>query len=337
MPRRRAILVVALGLCSLLLGCGRQTTLEVSPDLPLDQVPLSLAQPFFDAGYELVGYYELDVNSDGVVEALAVLTLKTQATNSFLGSSAVALFYQHEGSWVRANNWKLNGVNASARLHDLTGDDLPELLVSSEEAHRRPGDFVTPLQYTDYLSVFTYAQNLRLTESGVFSSSLASVAPSKPTLEKWEGQPAIQTVQDLPPATSPLWQPVRVETFAWNGQEFASVQVEEQRRISPVVPWAVRRNAPWAAASLALGGVLSLIGIVVVRRLRWHERPVIWGLILLLIAGGIGLSLAVEWMCAPALIAIGLAGLGMGRQIAARLAAKPNRNAEITQGAKSGE
>lgn len=336
MPRRRAILVIALGLCSLLLGCGK-TTPEVPSDPPLDQVPLSLAQPFFNAGYELVGYYELDVNSDGVVEALAVLTLKTQATHSFLGSSAVTLFYQHEGSWVRANNWKLNGVNASAKLHDLTGDDLPELLVSSEEAHRRPGDFVTPLQYTDYLSVFTYAQNLRLTESGVFSSSLASVTPSKPTVREWEGQPAIQTVQDLPPAASPLWQPVRVETFAWNGQEFASVQVEEQQRISPVVSWAVRRNAPWAAASLALGGVLSLIGIVVARRLRWQEQRVIWGLILLLVAGGIGLSLAVEWMCVPALIAIGLVGLGTGRQIATRLAVKPNRNAEVARGAKSGE
>lgn len=337
MQRRRLILVIALGLCSLLLGCGGETTSEVLSDPSLEQVPLLLAQPFFNAGYELVDYYTLDVDDDGVVEALAVLTLKTQATHSFLGGSAVVLFGQREGSWVRVNNWKLNGVNASAELHDLTGDDLPELLVRSEEAHRRPGDFVTPLQYTDYLSVFTYAQNLRLTESGVFSSSLASMTPSKPTLEKWEGQPAIQTVQDLPPAASPLWQPVRVETFAWDGQEFARVRVEEQRRISPVVSWAVRRNAPWAAASLALGGVLSLIGIVVARRSRWPERRVIWGLILLLVAGGIGLSFAVEWICVPALIAIGWVGLGIGRQIATWLAVKPNQNAEVARGAKGGE
>ena len=83
--------------------------------------------------------------------------------------------------------------------------------------------------------------------------------------------------------------------------------------------------------------VASLIVIVVTRRLRWRERRVILGLILLIVAGGIGLGVVVEWMCVPALIAIGLAGLGVGRQIATRLAVKPNQDTEKTRGVKSGE
>ncbi len=326
MPRRCVGRTIALVLCALLLGCGSKAISQVPPDLTLDQMPISLARPFFDAGYELVAYYDLDVDDDDFVEAVAVLTRKTEATNSFLGSSAVVLFDQYEGSWVRINNWKLNGVNASAELQDVTGDNLPELLVSTEAAQARRGDFVTPLQRTDHLSVFTY--DLYLVESGVFSNSVAGEMSVMPTIGKWQDQPAIQTTHDLPPTENPLWQPVRVETFAWNGQGFANVQVEEQRRISPVVSWVVRRHVPWAAASLAFGGIVSLAAIIVARRRCWQERPVIWGLILLLVAGGIGLGVALEWMCVPALIAVGLAGLGVGRQIAMRLTVRPNANAE---------
>ncbi|MCP4543353.1 MAG: hypothetical protein GY832_40080 [Chloroflexi bacterium] len=326
MYNRRVTFVVTLVLCSLLLGCESQETPQIPPDLTLDQMPISLAQPFFDAGYELVGYYEIDVDGDGVVEAFAVLTLEIQATSSFLGSSAVALFDRHEESWFRADNWKLNGVNANAELRDVTGDELPELLVRTEAAHKRPGDFVTPLQRTDHLSVFVH--DLHLAESGVFSNSLACETPSMPTVEKWQDQPAIQTVRDLPSAGFPLWQPTRVETFAWNGQEFASMQVEEQRRISPVVSWVVRRHALWTAVFLALGGVVGMVAIVLARRRRWQELRVIVGLILLLVAGGIGLGIVVEWMCVPALIAIGLVGLGVGRQTATRLGVKPNASTE---------
>lgn len=331
MKERHVAPIVALGLCALLFGCGGEATSQVPPDSAFGQMPLSLARPFFDAGYELVGYYELDVDSDGVVEALAVLTVETQAMYSFLGASVVLLFGQPGGLWVRADDWKLNGVNASAELRDLTGNGFPELLVSVEEADRQRGDFVTPLRYTDHLSVFAYTPDLRLVELGLFSSSLAGVT-RQTAVGEWGGQPAIQTVRDLPPTEIPLWQPVRVETVAWDGQGFVSVQVEERRRISPVVTWVVRRNAPWAAASLALGGVVSLIVIVVARRLHWRERRVILGLGLLLVAGGVGLGLAVEWLCVPALIVVGLAGLGAGRQVAMRLVVKSNRDAEVKLG-----
>jgi hypothetical protein len=176
--------------------------------------------------------------------------------------------------------------------------------------------------------VFTYVPDLYLVELGTFSSSLAGVMSPRSTVGEWGGQPAIQTAQDLPPAGVPLWRPFRVETFAWDGQGFASVQVQEQRRISPIISWLVHRNAPWAAAFLVLGTALSLVLAAVVRRSRLQERWVILGLALLLIAGGVGLGFAEEWLCIPALILVGLAGLGGGRQATTWLAARFSQDTE---------
>ena len=310
---------IALLLSCLICGCGGEPSSKVLPDPALDRAPLSLARSFFDAGYELVSYHELDADSDGVLEALAVLTVRTLVQESFVGGSGVLLFGQRGGAWIRADEWKLDGVNASAELRDLTGDGFPELLVVTEKADRQRGDFVAPLRYTDRLSVLTYTPDLYLVELGVFSSSLAGVMRPQSTVEEWGDGAAIRTVSDLPPVGFPLWQPFRIEIFGWDGQEFVSVQVEEQRRISPVVSWVVRRNAPWAAASLALGGVLSLVTVVGTRRLRLRERWVVLGFALLLVTGGVGLGLAVEWLCVPGLVLVGLVGLGGGRRIAAWL------------------
>ncbi len=327
MNGRSIAVVVALSLNLLLFGCSGEATPEVPPASALDQMPLVLARPFFTTGYELVGYYELDVGSDGVMEALAVLTLRLPLKESFLGDSYVLLFGQHGGAWSLTDDQQLDGVNASAELRDLTGDDFPELLVFTEEADTQLGDFVTPLRYTDHLIVFTYVPDLYLVELGTFSSSLSGVMRPHSTAGEWGGRPVIQTAQDLPPTGDPLWWPFRVETFAWDGQDFASVQVREQRRISPIVSWLVRRNAPWAMASLVLGGALSLVLTTVVRHSRLRERWAILGLALLLIAGGVGLGLAEEWLCVPALILVGLAGLVVGRQVATRL--KSSRDAEV--------
>jgi hypothetical protein len=344
---RGVALVVVLGLGLLLFGCSGKVALEAPPASDLDQMPLALARHFFLAGYELAGYHELDADSDGIVETLAVLTLRLPLAESFLGDSYVLLFGQHGGAWSLTDGQQLNGVNASAELRDLTGDGLAELLVFTEEADAQPGDFVAPLRYTDHLSVFTYVPGLHLVELGTFSSSLSGVMRPHSTVGEWEGRPAIQTARDLPPAGIPLWWPFHVETFAWDGQGFASVQVQERRRISPIVSWLVRRNAPWAAAFLVLGGVLSLVPAVIVRRSRLglavtdprllrglplQERWVILGLALLLVASGVGLGLIEEWLCVPALILVGLAGLGIGRRFTTRLVTRSNQGAEVESG-----
>jgi hypothetical protein len=323
MRGRRVLFLVTLGLSCLLFGCGSETPTDVPLDPTLEPGPLLLARPFFTAGYELAGYYELDADrGDGIVEALVVLTLRSPATNAFEGSSAVLLFAERDGAWLRTDELKLTGVNASAESRDLTGDGFPELLVTFEAADIQYGDFVTPLRYTGHLHVFAYTPDPYLVRLGEFSSSLAGDTLDVPVVGEWGGQPAIQTRRDVPPTGFPLWQPVRVETFAWDGREFASVQVEERQRISPIVSWVVRHNAPWTAAFLVLGGILSLVVIVFARRRRLRERWLILGLILLLVAGGIGLGLAVEWVCAPALIVVGLVGLQIGRRVATRLTDK---------------
>lgn len=194
------------------------------------------------------------------------------------------------------------------------------------------GDFVTPLHYTDHITVFTYTPDPRLMKLGTFSSRLSGSMRPHSTVGEWGGQPAIQTMQDIPPTGSPLWWPYRVETFVWDGQVFASVQVQERRRISPIVSWLVRRNTPWAAAILVLGGMTSLIVIGIVRRSRLPERWAILGLALLIIAAGVGLGLAQEWLCVPALILVGLAGSGIGRQMAARMVAKSSQDTETESG-----
>jgi hypothetical protein len=314
--------MVALGLGFLLFGCSEEATPEASPAPALDEMPLVLARPSFTAGYTLVGYYELDIDADDVVEALAVLTLRLPMTESYLGDSQVLLFGQHGGAWSLNDKLKLDGVNASTELRDLTGDGLPELLAFTEETDTQLGDFVTPLGYTDHLIVFTYTPELHLVALGTFNSSLSGVMHPLSTVSEWGGQPAIQTTQDLPPVGSSLWRPFRVETFAWDGQGFASVQVREQRRISPIISWLVRRNAPWAAVFLALGGASSVVMATVARRSRPRQRWVTLVLVLLFVAGGIGLGLAEEWLCVPVLVLVGLAGLGVGRQTVTCLVAR---------------
>jgi len=328
----RIAVIIALGLSFLLFGCSDPTTPEISPAPPLDQMPLSLAQPLFSAGYELVGYYELDADSDGVVEVLAVVTLKSPITETSLGDSRVLLFGQYGGRWSLAGNQQMDGINARAELRELTGDGFPELIVFTEEVDNQLGDFVTPLRYTDHLTVFTYTPGPYLADLGTFSSSLSGVMRPRSTVEKWEGQTAIQTIHDLPPVGSPLLWPFRVETFTWDGQDFASVQVQEQHRISPIVLWLVRRNAPWGAGLLILGGVLSVCLTVVARRSRLQERWMILILVLLFIVGGIAVGLAQKWLCVPALVLTGLMGLGIGWQVTRRLCAS-----KTGDGAEDGE
>ncbi len=317
----------------LLFGCSGEVTPEIPPDSAFDQMPLLLVRPLSAKGYELAGYYELDVNGDGVEEVLAVATLNFPLEQAPRVESHVILFVEHSGTWSLTDHREVSGVNGRAELRDLTGDGLPELLVFTEEAKSQSGDFVTPLHYTDHVTVFGCTPEPRLMQLGSFSSSLSASMRPHSTVGEWGGQPAIQTMQDIPPTGSPLWSLYRVETFAWDGQDFASRQVQERRRISPVVSWLVRRNAPWAAALLVLGGVLGWLVTTVARRSRLPERWVILGLALLVVAGGIGLGLAQEWLCVPALVLIGMGGLVIGRQMATRMAARSDQDT----GAGSGE
>jgi hypothetical protein len=319
MKRQSIAVLVTFGLGLLLFGCSEGATPEVTSAPPLDQMPLMLAGPLFTAGYELVGYYELDADTDGVIEALAVLTLRRPMTEFSTGSSRVLLFGRHGGAWSLNDRQRVDGVNARAELRDLTGDGLPELLVFSEEVDSQLGDFVAPLRHIDYLGVFTYTPGLHLEELGTFSSSLSGEMRSRSKVGEWEGRPAIQTAQDLPPVGISLWQPFRVETFAWDGQGFVSVDVGEERRVSPVISWLVRRNAPWAMAFLAVGGAVSVVVTAIVQRSRLQERWIVLGVALLFTAGGVGLGLAEAWLCVPALVLIGLAGFWVGRQAAAHL------------------
>jgi hypothetical protein len=312
---RQGLAVIVMLVLGLLLGCGSDANPETLPSPPLDQMPLMLAGPLFTAGYELASYHDLDADGDGVVEALAVLTLEASTTDSSTGSSYVLLFGQHGGAWSLNDKQRLNGVNASAELEDVTDDGLPELLVHAEEADTQLGDFVTPLRQTDHLSIFTYTPSQQLVKLGTFTSSLSGEAQPRSTVVDWEGQPAIQTTQDLPPMDQSLWQPFRVETFAWDGQGFARVEVGEQRRISPVVTWLVRRNAPWLAVFLIMGVAASAAVSAITRRSRLKERWGTLGAILLFVASGVGLGLAVEWLCVPALVLVGLAAFGFARQV----------------------
>jgi hypothetical protein len=319
MNERHIAIMVVLVLVLLLPACAGEEEPEDPLPSDLDQMPLVLAQPYFQAGYELADYHELDADGDGVEEALAVLTLKLPVAESHLGDTHILTFGRQGGSWGLVTNQLLDGSNASTQLRDLTGDGFPELLVLTEQADTQLGDFVTPVHYTDYLSVFAWTPGSYLVELGTFSSSLSGVLRPRSAVGDWGGQPAIQTVRDLPPVGGPLLWPFYVETFAWDGQGFASVETQERRRISPIISWAVRRNAPWTAAFLAAGGVLGLAVTVIARRSHLREWWVIAGLALVFTVGGIGLGFVSEWLCVPAPILIGLAGLGGGRQIAAWL------------------
>ena len=349
--RRVIALVAALSLSALLLACSA----GAPPQPPAsDRMPLVLARHLFQAGYELVDYYEFDAVSDGVVEAFAILTLRGPVERSHLGDSWVLLFAQRRGEWSLVDSHSLNGINARAELHDMTGDGLSEVLVFTEEADVQLGDFVTPLRFTDHVTVFTYTSEPYILELGAFSSSLAGVVRPCSTVVEWEGLPAVQTVHDLPPGRTPLWRLARVETFAWDGGAFVRVQARERRRISPTLSWLVRRNAPWVALFLLYGGMGGLAVTVLARRFRLPssinesgngaasdrgraagcslQRWLLLGLALLCVAGGVGLGLVRDWLCVPALILVGLAALVGGWRVGTYLARTPVRGGRDQKG-----
>ena len=316
---KNSLILVAIVSSLLLLGCNAQMTPEPTPSVPLDQMPISLAQPLFQAGYNLIGYYELDANDDGLTESLAVLSVNLPLEQSFVGDTYVMLFSQRGGAWSTTDNQRIDGINAHAELRDMNGDGFPELLIFTEKADSQMGDFITPLHYADYLFVFTYQPDQALVNLRTFNSALAGVLRPRTEVVEWEGRPAVRTVRDIGVGGAFL-QPYRVETFAWDDKEgFVSVQVQEHKRVSSAVSWLARRNAPWAAAAFVLGGVLGLLVSVLARRLHRQERWFILGLGLLLVGGGVGVGLAREWLCSPALILVGLAGLGLGWRMTTRV------------------
>lgn len=327
MSKPRLAVTVILGMSLLLWGCSSEADPQPPSGPPLDQMPLMLAGPLFTAGYELAGYYDLDADGDGIAEALAILTLIPPTTESSWGSSQVLLFGQHGGAWSLNDKQTLDGVYASAELCDLTGDGVPEVLVHTTEVDTQPGDLVTALRQTDHLSVFTYAPGQYLVQLGAFTSSLWGETQPRSTVVEWKGQPAIQTAQDIPPVGQSMWRPFRVETFTWDGQGFTRVEVGEQRRIAPIVSWLLRRNAPWLAVFLIMGVVAGAVASAITRRSRLKER---WGTlvaILLFVASGVGLGLAVEWLCVPAFVLAGLAAFGLTRQMVKRWGDKMNDGA----------
>ena len=317
-PMRKQDIALLVALALLLAGCNTKLTRETSSSPSIDQMPLALASPLFTAGYELAGYYDLDADSDGVKEALAVLTLRPPTADSFTGTSYILLFGQHGGAWSLNDTYKMDGTNASAELQDVTDDGSAELLVVTEEIDTQPGDFVTPLRHIDHLSVLTYTPAQSLTELGTFTSSLSGEMSPYSTVSQQEGQTVIQTAQDLPPVNSSLWRAYRVETFGWDGQRFVSLKTDEQRRISPIVSWLVRRNGPWVAVFLILGSAASAVATILERRSRLAARWLLPAAALLFIAAGISLGALQQWLCAPALILIGLTAFVVGRQILAR-------------------
>lgn len=315
MNRRQTVIAAIMCLGLVLAACGKETSPEPTPDPNIDRMPFVLARPLFQSGYELADYYELDIDGDDIVEILAVLTLRAPVAASSVGDSRVLLFGQYGGGWSLVGNQTIDGINARTELRDLTGDGSPELLVFTEKVDTQLGDFVTPLRYIDYLSVFTYTPGPYLVRLGEYSSSLIGVMSPRSIVVQWEGRPAIQTVRDLPPDGGPLLRPLQVDTFTWDGQDFVNVHTRERRRVSPVVSWLARRNAPWAALFLALGGILSLVTTAIFHRLSLPGWWVIPGLAVLLVAGGIGVHVSQEWLCAPALVLTGLLGVGIGWKV----------------------
>lgn len=98
MNRQSTAAITLLDLGLLLFGCSGEATPEALPASALDQMPLLLIRPLFTNRYELVGYYELDVNGDGVEEVLAVVTLNLPLEQSALVESHVILFAEYGGA-----------------------------------------------------------------------------------------------------------------------------------------------------------------------------------------------------------------------------------------------
>jgi hypothetical protein len=304
MNRSPILVTVTLALILLLAACSSRGSPPQS-----DQMPLALVSDIFQSGYELAGYHEQDLDGDGSTEALAVLTQKLPTDLSFVSNSYVLLFDQRAKAWKLVDGQQMDGGYAATELRDLTGDGIPELVVSTERVSAERGDFVTPQRTTGYLAIFEVGREGQLAKLEMFSGSLLGAGRTYPRTSQWEGKPAIQTARDLPATESPLWQPYQVETLAWDGEQFTQAQVQERRRISPLISWVASRNAPWLVAFLALGSLLSWGALTVARRTQVRERWVFLGVAVLLVAGGIGLGLVREWLCVPAPILAGLAGL----------------------------
>jgi hypothetical protein len=309
--KRRLVVVAALALTLLLAGCGGRAASQVPPD----ELPLALARDLYADGYTLVSYHEVDWDRDGLMESLAVLTQKVPTEHSFLSSSYVVLFHQEQGTWVQSDRLRMDGERATTALHDLTGDGFPELVVSTQQVYGQEGDFIAPLRTAGYLSAFTYTPDKVLVELGTYSSSLLGQDRVYPQVGEWEGQTVIRVARDLPATESPLWQPYQVGDYAWNGSEFGLAQVQEQRRLSPLISWVVARNAPWTGAFLILGGVLGGGAFVISQRTRLDDRWSALGAAAIIVAGGIGLGLVQEWLCILAPILAGLVGLLIGRRV----------------------
>jgi hypothetical protein len=311
MNRKSFAVMAALAMGLLLAGCGGQAAPTVSPDEP----PLSLLKDLYEDGYALAGYHEMDLEGDGHAEGLAVLTQSPPPETSFLSVTFIVLFQHSDGVWRQVDRLETDGDRATTTLHDLTGDGLPELVVFAEQKQSQYGDFVTPMRTAGYLAVFTYTPDKRLVELGAYSSSLLGMGRVYPKLGAWEGQEAIVVARDLPADESPLWQPYQVGSYVWDGSQFANAQIEERRRLSPVVSWAVTRNGPWALGFLALGGVLGWGAVVVSRRTRVQVKQVLAGAVAVLIILGVGLIWVQGRLCVLAPVLSGLAGLIVGWRI----------------------
>jgi hypothetical protein len=314
MNHKRLALMAALALGLALSGCGERSA--PSPQAPIDEPPLVLLGDLFEGEYVLGAYHEVDFDKDGRDEVLAVLTQYRPTELSYLSDTYVVLFHQDQGTWVQVGGLRMEGERATSELHDLTGDGLPELVVSTEQTRSQRGDFIAPLRIAGFLSVFTYTSDKELVEMGAYSSSLLGMDRVYPKLGLWKDQEAIKVARDLPAAVSPLWQPYQVGSYVWDGSEFVLAHTDEQRRVSPLISWVVARNAPWASGFLILGGVLGVVTLLVSQRTRLADKWLTVWAVIILIGGGIGLGSLQEWLCVPAPILVGLAGLLIGRRIA---------------------
>ena len=311
MKQKRWAVMTALALGLVISGCGGGPAPQVSPD----ELPLALVGDLFEDEYVLGAYHEVDFDRDGRSEVLAVLTQHRPTELSFLSDSYVVLFHQDEGTWVHADGLRMDGERATAELHDLTDDGLPELVVSTEQTRSQRGDFIAPLRTAGFLSVFTYTPDKRLVELGTYSSSLLGKGRVYPKLGVWEDQEAVKVARDLPATVNPLWQPYRVGSYVWNGSGFALADTQDQRRLSPLISWVVARNAPLASAFFVLGGVLGGVTLFVSQRTRLEDKWLSVVAVVILVGGGIGLGSLQEWLCVPAPVLAGLVGLLFGRRV----------------------
>ncbi len=303
----------------MLVGCrAAAPTTDVPPGLAMDQIPAVLLAPLLEADYELVGYYPRSA-ADRPMEVVAVLTVHGDPENAFSTGTYVVSMRQTEqdsnSDWRIVHELPLEGLNARSYLRDLTGDAIPELVLVTEKASRQFGDFVTPLRYTDRLTIITSDPDGNLAVVGTFQNDLAGVHSPMPQVVPWDDGWAIQVAQDVPLTHPGLLQTYRLKTYAWDGETFACLQVMERKRLSAVVSWIGRRNAPWAAGFLVAGCALGLgLWSLIRRRPRLRWLLVMTGL--LMVGAGVGVEMTTELLCPPALVLVGLIGMGVGWRLA---------------------